>query len=197
MPTIARLTRNLVALLMFASASAFAVPITFIHSGSGSGSIDGNLFTSAAFTITASDDTLLRQDCGAGCYFIDSNSASIDIDGVGTFAFLTGTRTFVQAGSGVVGFSRSGDGGLDLFNGPTNGALLGYDLTTAIGPVGGSGEILQWTAGDVLTSGGVLVFDDAIVDATFTAVLVPEPETYALILAGLGVLAFVARRRKI
>jgi hypothetical protein len=32
--------------------------------------------------------------------------------------------------------------------------------------------------------------------ADLTATVVPEPETYAMILAGLGVLGFIARRRK-
>ena len=32
--------------------------------------------------------------------------------------------------------------------------------------------------------------------ATFAATPVPEPETYAMILAGLGLMGFMARRRK-
>jgi hypothetical protein len=37
---------------------------------------------------------------------------------------------------------------------------------------------------------------DVVIDRVYFAAVVPEPETYALMLASLGVVAFMARRRK-
>ena len=38
---------------------------------------------------------------------------------------------------------------------------------------------------------------DVVIDRVYFAATVPEPETYALMLAGLGIVGFVARRRKL
>lgn len=47
-----------------------------------------------------------------------------------------------------------------------------------------------------LYGGGDLDFNDHKFSFTISTAPIPEPETYALMLAGLGVLGFVARRRK-
>jgi hypothetical protein len=53
------------------------------------------------------------------------------------------------------------------------------------------------TSGDRLVGGGVPGFSpgEGEIDALMAAPI-PEPETYALFAAGLGVLAFVARRQR-
>ena len=112
--------------------------------------------------------------------------------------FVTGTRTFVNQGSEIVGFSRAGTGGLDLYNGPLDALFGAWDMTTSIGPILGSSSLLQWLSGPVTTSGGVLAFDNAQTRGTFQAIVgrqVPEPGT--LVLAAVGVLALgLARRRR-
>ena len=105
-----------------------------------------------------------------------------DIAGLGHASdFITGTRTFVNQGNSIVGFSRAGAGGLDLFNGPVNSAFETYDLLTSIGP-----NLRRWShcssgcSSPVLTNGGVLVFVDANSEvASFEAIAgsVPEPGT--------------------
>jgi hypothetical protein len=191
-----RIVAGLITALAFA-ASAFATPITYTHTGFGSGRIGAASFSDAAFTITATGDTANRASSSGG-YFIDNDAAFIDISGLGTFSFLTGTRYFVYNGGNIVGFSRAGSGGLDLFNGPTSNVFGAWDMTASIGPVFGHGNLIQWTAENVVTSAGVLVFSDGVTPTTFQATVgaVPEPETYAMLLAGLGLLGFMARGRK-
>jgi hypothetical protein len=193
------LSRFAAAATVLASLGASATPITFIHSGFGSGTLAGTSFTSTAFTITASADTANVQSCSGSCSFIDHSSVSIDIAGLGVFDFLTATRTFFVDASDIVGFSRAGVNGLDLYNGPINAALDGYDLVSSIGPVSGIGQLLQWTSGFgvVDTNGGVLVFANGSSDGTFQAITkgtVPEPGTLALV--GTLLLGLAALRRR-
>jgi hypothetical protein len=99
---------------------AAAVPITYVQTGFGSGILDDVVFGTVevplAFTITALGDTDNVAGCGSPCLYNDNTSASITISGVGSFDFISPTRYF--ANLGVVGFSRAGAGGLDLFDGP-------------------------------------------------------------------------------
>jgi PEP-CTERM motif-containing protein len=202
------------ALLRFAAATwlaafftgAAAEPITFIFTGMGSGSLNGTAFSSSAFTITGHADTLARSsDAGPGVYYTDHLTADIDIAGLGDFAFLTPTRTFVNTGASIVGFSRAGASGLDLYDGPQDSALATWDMLSAIGPISGSAQIQQWMGVEgsdepVLTSGGELIMNDGTSDATFEATVgiaaIPEPETYSMLLAGMGLIGFIARRRR-
>ena len=100
--------------------------------------------------------------------------------------------------------SRSADTGLDitgvsLYN-ATGNALISSGKSLQ------SGDIDVWTiSSDNLAAGnyylqvsGNLVSDQAASfgGAVSLAAPVPEPETYGMMLAGLGVLGFLARRRK-
>ena len=95
-----------VALLAFTTVAATAAPFTFTHAGSGSGSLAGVPFAVSDFVITAVGDTTDRVDIGFG-FFIDHSSASIAIQGLGTFDFVTATLTFVNNPSNLVGFSSA------------------------------------------------------------------------------------------
>lgn len=171
---------------------AQAAEITFVHEGSADGSIGGTPFFSF-FTITAVGDTNNRES-NANAFWINHDSAQIEIEGVGTFDFITLTRTFVNNSAETVGFSRAFGGSLDLFNGPEDDAFGAWDMTTSIGPISGGGQLVQWDLETVSTSGGVLVFDDAITDARFTATIVPVPAAAFLFAPALG--GFMAWRRK-
>ena len=87
-----------------------------------------------------------------------------------SYTYTSGGATFVNT---VLGTSLDGDRGVGVY------------LT------------LTATAGDVITG---LTFKSAAANAfevdNFRVTSVPEPETYALLLAGLGVMVIVARRRR-
>jgi len=187
---------QIVGVLIFSAVCSYADIITITHTGVGSGTIGSIAVTDAAFTITDVGDTASRQSYLDG-YSIDDTSASIDISGVGTFDFTTGTRTFVNNTFDEIGFSRAGIDGADLFDGPVNSAFGTWGMLTSIGPTDGTGSLLQWSLSPVDTTGGVLAFNDGSSDTVFTAsVTVPEPSSLALLAVGLlGVVVSLARWR--
>jgi hypothetical protein len=137
----------IVAAIYFVAPVAFAVPIQFVQTGIGSGTIGATEFTDEPFTITSLGDTDNRLPIAFFSlhgFYIDHDSSSITIDNVGTFLFLSDTRTFVNTDLPEVGFSRAGDNGSDLYYGPTNESLATWDMLTSTGPFSGSGNLLQW-----------------------------------------------------
>jgi hypothetical protein len=174
------------------SIKSFAAPIVFTHSGTGSGFIGGLSFSDSAFTITAVGDTSAVTGFFGG-YFINHTSASISIEGAGDFHFTSSTRTFVNNHLALVGFSRAGMEGLDLFNGPTDPAFGSWTMLTDIGPMTGDGYLVQWGAYEsVLTDHGTLRFNERGSPVTFRAPLVPEPACAMLLMCGA---ALCCRRR--
>ena len=176
-----RLVLAFVALVAL-SGNAIAAPIVFVHTGQGSGTIDETPFSDADFTITAMGATENRQVLGSA-FFIEHDSASIEISGLGILNFVTGTLTFVNQSSPIVGFSRLS--GSDLYNGPTNAAFATWDMLSSIGPFNGTANLLQWTLSPVVTDAGVLVFTSGSSDATFEATVVPEPASMFPMMIGI------------
>jgi hypothetical protein len=168
---------------------AHADLITFTHTGSGSGTLNSSMFGPSNFTIVSTADTNNRESYGNG-YFINHDSVTIMIDGLGTYDITDATRTFVNNDSQIVGFSREGSSGSDLFNGPSDPAFIVWEMLTSIGPVSGTGTLLQWGSG-INTSGGILDFDNGDSSATFTAII-PAPAAMAL----LGIAGFAGHRRR-
>jgi len=193
-----RIARVSAGVALLLAPSSFAAVLLLTHTGTGSGQIGATSFTNATFTISDTVDTANRQVIpSGGGFFIDDSSASIAITGVGTYPFSSPTRTFVNNSVTSVGFSRAGFGGSDLFDGPGDPAFSTWDLLTGIGPITGTGTLMQWGSsnGTINTSGGVLTFSNGGSATTFTAVAVPEPAACAAI-AGLIVLAGASWHRR-
>jgi len=83
-------------------------------------------------------------------------------------------------------------------SGPTAGFIGGYpSKTLGLGLTQtfqiGAGAHTIWITGFTYAPGGSAYYGDLTLTA---ATPVPEPETYAMMLAGLGAAAFMARRRR-
>ena len=163
-------------------------PIVFTFQGIGTGVIGTTAFSNTAFTITAAGDTVNRQSYTSypfntlPLYWIDSDSAFINLSGAGTFDFISSTRTYVNEYYAQVGFSRGPGNGIDLFDSSSDSVFSTWDMQTSIGPQLGNGTLLQWGSfyGNVDTTGGALFFQDGASPLTFQAIVVPEPSAISM-----------------
>jgi hypothetical protein len=174
--------------------TGYASTITFVHTGSGSGTLAGVPFGASTFTITGVGDTTTRTSFLNG-FSIALSSVSINISGVGNLTIITPTRYFVNNANQTVGFSRGS--GTDLFDGPSNSAFGVWDMTTSIGPISGTANLLQWTLSpNISTDQGILIFANGVSDSTFRATVTtsaPEASSVLLLGTGLTLLGFIKR----
>jgi len=183
--------------LIFAAACHLrAAPITTTFTATAaSGSIGGNAFTSKAFTFIGQGETNNRISFNNG-FKIIHDSGSITIAEVGTFSFTTGTETFVNNFASLVGLSRAP--GSDLYSFVDVIGSNTWDMTSNFSTGVISSSLLQWGISDVVTSGGILLFDSSeVIRGTFSAEVgnIPEPATSALIFVGLAAVIAMRRRR--
>ncbi|CAN5117922.1 hypothetical protein BH11PSE10_BH11PSE10_09130 [soil metagenome] len=143
--------------------------------------------------VAASAATLTPVAVGAS--FTDVQIGSITIgsasDLVGNvFALDTVTGSFwgmpISFTLQQVTFSGAGVGSLV---GDTDASAAGFAFSNVA-----AGNYTVKASG--VLSGPAQISGTGFVGASYTVTAVPEPETYALMLAGLGAVAFVARRRK-
>jgi hypothetical protein len=205
--------RKLLAVLLMASASAANAGLSFVTSstayrtetfagiaglpsyGLGTSVALGSLVTDQLGTITF---TYLGQESGYNDKF------HLNINGTHLFeSNPVGTSVSAQVTSlGAIKFSFEGDVGRFANNGGTWAAgtsigLLGTNKTISVGPAAGTyAFILGYN--DSAGAANLGDWDDFVVGAKFTGVTapIPEPETYAMMLAGLSLMGFVGRRRK-
>jgi hypothetical protein len=199
-----------VCILMTAFAvNANSATITFTDEGTASGTLNGVSFSNENFTITATADTtgvVSFPFDGDEIHAVVSNSASINISGVGTSYFTVGVGTdfFVNNTLELVGFgaltSLTPAGEVDLFDGPGDASFSTWAMLSSIGPISGSGALGNWSATPVTTDNGILVFNDCSGFATFQATVSSGPsvaEPCTILLIGSGLAGLAAFRKKL
>lgn len=174
---------------MLLPVATFAAPITYTYSGVGSGSLGGAAFTDAAFLVSAQADTDNIAPWVNATVQNTHTSASILLDGIGSFAFSVPTHTWV-ANNCCGGFGVNLGLNLLTVNSPT----ITYGLATILGPTLFQDATTHGQFSSIATTGGLLTITSLKNNELTFAAAVPEPSTVALVLAGLCVGAVVKRR---
>jgi len=123
-----------------------------------------------------------------------------------TWTFNLGTLSAVAASvtNVEVSFGSFTAGGISGFEAWLNGTQL-FGPTSMVGPISGVTVKTQVLAGgtalpagmySLMVKGTGITGMNASYGGNIVATPVPEPETYAMMLAGLAALGFLARRRK-
>lgn len=205
-------------------ALASATPVqaaTIVHTavGRASGFLN-NVFFNSSFTITSTADLSTQQTCLQngnplpGCRFVVNSEMKVEIGGLGAVTLTKPSISFVNNGPGLFGFAEFNAGAPQPVNtfafintgprGSLTPVFLTWDGASDLGPVSSNFWLNRFFAPFVATSGGNLVIDPAPQDrdVVFTATVlqgggVPEPESWALLIAGFGVAGMSIRRAKV
>lgn len=76
-----------------------------------------------------------------------------------------------------------------------SGSTIGFDFAGSV-PAGGMSDWLVVFTNATTIGPAIASFIDGASVSAATVSLIPEPETYAMMLAGIGMIGFIARRRK-
>lgn len=183
----------LMAAWLLLPAAASASPITYTYSGFGTGALANSNFTNAGFVITAQADTDDIALWGNATVQNTHSSAQIQIDGLGTFAFTIATHTWM-ADFCCMGFGRDLSLNLLTLFAPAI-VSVGYDLDAAFAPTLDPQASTQGQFNNVATTGGNLSINSVsrVTFAATTGAVVPEPNSLAVVLLGLGLVGWTRR----
>jgi hypothetical protein len=184
----------LIATWLLLPLAASASPITYTYSGTGSGALAGTAFMDTAFVITAQGDTDNIAPWANATWQNTHSTASIQIDGLGTFAFTVPTHTWI-ASNCCLGFGINlGSNLLTFFDAAI--ADVGYALDTSFASTLDINATTQGQFNNIGTSGGALSItslDDGASFSASTGTAVPEPGSLAVVLLGLGLVGWTRR----
>ncbi|WP_332768638.1 PEPxxWA-CTERM sorting domain-containing protein [Phenylobacterium sp.] len=190
------------ALALLASA-AQAAPVIYTISGAWNGTFDDVAFTDTAFTFNGVGDTSQIDSQQVGAEFLQLQSASVTLDGFGTYSLLNPTRMAHSLFSGQFSFDQYTPGLRHVVLMTGSPAL---SLGTSISPY--TAAVAEMIGDATPTSGGVLQFELSVgePDITFSSHVypdrdvpgsaVPEPATWAMMLMGFGGLGAALRSRR-
>lgn len=163
-----------------------------VHIASVGGAAVSNTFTLPSFTVTANAGyvlsgpvtgflgNLVYTEVGTPTITVTA-TADVSVNGSPAFAF--GGTIFGTETSGIPGVFSNG-----YYSGTQSapiGAFTSFSVSNATLALSASGG----------TFASITAQPQNKLEFSFTAAPVPEPETYALMMAGLAVVGFVARRR--
>ena len=176
-------------ILMSAVGAATAVPIDYIFTGTGTGTVNGNAFNDSSFTITAVADT--SGITSGGGEFRNTPTSVTFTEGANTATLIDFLIIENTASPGFMGWGNS----ISPFDGEdlTNTIFETYGLNTALGPITGG---LSVAPGAFETSVGTLDFTSSPTALSFQATAVPEPITFSLFGAGLVGAGLIRRRKR-
>lgn len=172
----------------------YAGPIVYTISGNGSGSLNGVSFVNAdySFQLTADTGDMSAQPPPSEFEIITSlHSVTFTIENVGSGTLLPQTEFGQFHAQVLFGLGPFGDDLIDFYL-PSH-----IDMTQNHGPLTGTGV---YDLGDFFnigtTAGGLTLSQSS--DVTFSSsTAVPEPASWALMLAGFGLVGSVLRKRPI
>ena len=205
-----------IAALIAVSGVSYAGPTVYTTSASfASATTAQGVDTYTGFSITGSTPSPITRSAGAYTYTAAASTSSFFGAGTTVNPWLstniaTDSVTFsgFTAGVNAIGgnfFDSDINGAFALGDimltatdstGSTTFTITGATTSSFLGFVSSTGSILSLVVSAVQPANPIWPTIDNLTLAHAAVTAVPEPETYALMLAGLGVLGFVARRRK-
>jgi len=185
--------------LLAASAVASALPVTYTFTGTASGTFGSTAatpFTNQLLTVRVTGDTVNVNTLqfGAGTPSISTGLTNTLTLGalLNTSITQPGLSVFNNQANRVVGLSVTQQA--DLFSLNDIPTLATYGLVTNFGPVTDATPFFSQWVGVALATNGAMTLTN-LTNATFTAAVVPEPASVALLLLGLGAVGVAVRRR--
>ena len=190
---------SLVLFALFGAAGlAHAGLIDITEQATASGVLNGTHFTNALVTLDFEGDTSFLSV--APTHVSLNGAGAVTVAGVGSDIFTNTIQAYSNPTTGSVGMWDVGVSEVMLET--DNVSLIGYGMTTSIGPVVGSAFL---SGQSYTTSGGsfritaITVIDDQQ-DSTLTATVSPTdsaPEPGSFLLAAAGIAALMLRRKKL
>lgn len=172
--------------------TAAAAPITFTISMLGAGTLNGVNFTATTVSFTFTSDTAAIVTAGAGIFVTPPDiPGTYSILGVASGNITEpGLHVYDNNGATDAGFSANVGDFIQMID----AAFGGYDLQSNFtSPVVTSPSLTA--AGGYSTDGGQLILTSAR-SGVFSAVVTPEPGTFAFLGGGLALMVAAYRRRK-
>jgi hypothetical protein len=190
------------------SSAAYANSVTYDFKGSADGDLAGSPFSGASFDIKAVGDTSAATLLPVPPFATNTwdnfpTSLTVDLTGHGTlnvtdpgYVFDSQDVSTTQGLAGIGTFNVTSSDFLYLL-GPA--ILKTYKLVTSLAPVTGFAFLANQNGpAQMDTDQGVLTFTDVRgVSFSATVSAAPEPQAWAMMILGLGVIGAAARRRRV
>ncbi len=187
--------------MIASAATSFAAVITYTDSFVAGGTLGGVGFSDADVVVTVNANTAAVTSYPS----VVATSASVRVNGLASATFTDSIGVAFDNFAPSYGAVFISDGGPfgELIVVTYSTALVGYNLTTSIGPVtGDEGGYIDLVYTFPTTSGplqftsfpGYPSVDLTTFTATTSAALIPEPSAWALILLGFAGLGFIGFR---